>query len=79
MDWLENLIRTYLERDIPQMGFRVPAARLRRLLGISSYDALLSNPVLGKSWEGFVVENILSIVPNSCGRRSRPSSQDAVI
>ena len=31
MDWLENLIRTYLERDVPQMGFRVPAARLRRL------------------------------------------------
>ncbi|HHJ18259.1 MAG TPA: ATP-binding protein, partial [Gammaproteobacteria bacterium] len=127
MDWLENLIRTYLERDIPQMGFRVPAARLRRLwtmlahlqgetvnysrlasnlevdaktvthyidiltdlllvrrlepwhanvkkrlvkspryyvrdsgilhrlLGINTYDALLSNPVLGKSWEGFVI------------------------
>ena len=31
MDWLENLVRTYLERDVPQMGFRVPAARLRRL------------------------------------------------
>ena len=31
MDWLENLIRTYLERDVPQMGFRVPATRLRRL------------------------------------------------
>ncbi|HAZ94645.1 MAG TPA: ATPase [Porticoccaceae bacterium] len=136
MDWLENLIRTYLERDIPQMGFRVPAPRLRRLwtmlahlqgetinysklasnlevdaktvsyyvdiltdlllvrrvepwhanvkkrlvkspryyvrdsgilhrlLGINSYDALLSNPVLGKSWEGFVLENILSVMPN---------------
>ena len=136
MDWLENLIRTYLERDIPQMGFRVPAARLRRLwtmlahlqgetvnysklasnlevdaktashyidiltdlllvrrlepwhtnvkkrlvkspryyvrdsgilhrlLGINTYDALLSNPVLGKSWEGFVVENIHSILPS---------------
>lgn len=135
MDWLENLIRTYLERDIPQMGFRVPAARLRRLwtmlahlqgetinysrlasnlevdaktvshyidiltdlllvrrldpwhanvkkrlvkspryyvrdsgilhrlLGVNSHDALLSNPVLGKSWEGFVVENIHSILP----------------
>jgi uncharacterized protein len=135
MDWLENLVRTYLERDIPQMGFRVPAARLRRLwtmlahlqgetvnysklasnlevdaktvsnyidiltdlllirrlepwhanvkkrlvkspryyvrdsgilhrlLGINSYDALLSNPVLGKSWEGFAVENIQSILP----------------
>jgi predicted AAA+ superfamily ATPase len=136
MDWLENLVRTYLERDVPQMGFRVPAARLRRLwtmlahlqgetinasklasnlevdaktvshyidiltdlllvrrlepwhinvkkrlvkspryyvrdsgilhrlLGINSYDALLSNPVLGKSWEGFAVENILSILPS---------------
>jgi len=136
MDWLENLIRTYLERDIPQMGFRVSAARLRRLwtmlahlqgetinysklasnlevdaktvshyidiltdlllvrrlepwhtnvkkrlvkspryyvrdsgilhrlLGINSYDTLLSNPVLGKSWEGFAVENILSVLPS---------------
>jgi len=135
MDWLENLIRTYLERDIPQMGLRVPAARLRRLwtmlahlqgetinhsklasnlevdaktvshyidiltdlllvrrlepwhanvkkrlvkspryyvrdsgilhrlLGINRYDGLLSNPVLGKSWEGFAVENVLSVLP----------------
>ncbi len=135
MDWLEDLIRTYLERDAPQMGFRVPANRLRRLwtmlahlqgepinssklggnleidgktvshyieiltdlllvrrlepwhanvkkrlvksprfyvrdsgilhrlLGIDSHDALLSNPVLGKSWEGFVIENIHSILP----------------
>jgi len=30
-EWLENLIRTYLERDIPQLGFRIPATRLRRL------------------------------------------------
>jgi len=136
MDWLENLIRTYLERDVPQMGFRVPAVRLRRLwtmlahlqgesvnfsklggnlgvdgktiasyvdilvdlllvrrlepwhanvkkrlvksphfyirdsgilhrlLGISNYDSLLSNPVLGKSWEGFVIENIISVLPS---------------
>lgn len=135
MDWLENLVRTYLERDVPQMGFRVPAARLRRLwtmlghlqgetinhsklasnlevdaktvghyldilvdlllvrrlepwhanvkkrlvkspryyvrdsgilhrlLGINSHDELLSNPVLGKSWEGFVVENVLAALP----------------
>lgn len=135
MDWLEDLIRTYLERDVPQMGFRVPATRLRRLwtmlahlqgetinvsklasnlevkratvsqyldiltdlllirrlepwhsnvkkrlvkspryyirdsgithrlLGIDTYDDLLSNPILGKSWEGFVIENIHSILP----------------
>ncbi len=135
MDWLENLIRTYLERDVPQMGFRVDANRLRRLwtmlahnqgetancsklggnleidgktvshyidilvdlllvrrlepwhnnvkkrlvtsprfyirdsgvlhrlLGIDDDESLLSNPVLGKSWEGFVVENIHSVLP----------------
>jgi predicted AAA+ superfamily ATPase len=135
MDWLEDLIRTYLERDVPQMGFRVPANTLRRLwvmlahlqgeninysklaanleidgktvrhyidiladlllvrrlqpwhanvkkrlvkspryyirdsgiqhclLGIDNYDALLSNPILGKSWEGFVVENIHCVLP----------------
>lgn len=135
MDWLENLIRTYLERDIPQMGLRVPANRLRRLwtmlahlqgetvnfsslagnlevdgktvrhyldiladlllvrrlepwyanvkkrlvksprfyirdsgilhrlLGITDYEALLSHPVVGKSWEGFAIENILSVLP----------------
>ena len=137
MDWLENLIRTYLERDVPQMGFRVPATRLRRLwtmlahlqggpvnfsklasnlevdskavaryvdilvdlllvrrlepwhinvkkrlvksphfyirdsgilhrlLGIEDHESLISNPVLGKSWEGFVIENLLSILPST--------------
>jgi len=136
MEWLENLIRTYLERDVPQMGFRIPATRLRRLwtmlahlqgepvnfsklaanlevdgktvanyidilvdlllvrrlepwhanvkkrlvksphfyirdsgilhrlLAIEEHDSLLSHPVLGKSWEGFVIENIMSILPN---------------
>ena len=36
---------------------------LHKLLGIPDYVALLSNPVVGKSWEGFVVENILSVIP----------------
>ena len=135
MERLEDLIKTYLERDIPQMGFRISATRLRRLwtmlahtqgevvnyfklaanleidaktvtryidiltdlllvrriepwhanakkrlvkspryyvrdsgvlhrlLGIGDYDTLLSNPILGKSWEGFVVENIHSVLP----------------
>jgi hypothetical protein len=135
MDWLEDFIRTYLERDVPQMGFRVPAVRLRRLwtmlahlqgetincsklagnlevdaktvshyidiltnlllvrrlepwhvnvkkrlvksprfyirdsgiqhrlLGIDNHNSLLSNPTLGKSWEGFVIENIHSVLP----------------
>ncbi len=135
MEWLEDLIQTYMERDVPQMGFNVSAQTLHRLwtmlahlqgetinasklatnlevrrakineyidiltglllirrvepwhvnvkkrlikspryyvrdtgilhrlLGIGDYDALLSNPILGKSWEGFVVENIHSVLP----------------
>lgn len=135
MEWLESFIKTYLQRDVPQMDFRVPANKLRRLwtllahmqgstvnvsamaanlevkhasinhyidiltdlllvrriepwhanikkrlvkspryyvrdsgilhrlLGIGNYRALLSNPILGKSWEGFVAENIHSVLP----------------
>lgn len=32
---------------------------LHRLLNISSFETLLGNPVLGASWEGFVIENII--------------------
>jgi len=135
MEWLEDLIRTYLERDVPQTGFNISAQKLRilwtmlahlqgetvntsnlasnlelsrttvnrymeiltslllirriepwhanvkkrlvkspryyvrdsgilhRLLGIENHRALLTNPILGKSWEGFVVENIHSVIP----------------
>ena len=30
MDWRRNFIRTYLERDVPQFGPRIPAETLRR-------------------------------------------------
>lgn len=33
------------------------------LLDITSPDALLSHPVIGGSWEGFVVEQLLSVAP----------------
>lgn len=29
--WRENYIRTYLERDIPQLGFNIPAKSMKRL------------------------------------------------
>lgn len=139
--WRENFIRTYLERDIPQLGPRVPAETLRRfwtmlahsqggilnaaqlarglgvdgrtigryldllvdlllvrrlppfhanvgkrlvkspkvyvrdsgivhtLLGLADRDAVLGHPVAGGSWEGFVIENLLS----AAGNRIRPS------
>ena len=33
------------------------------LLGIQDHQGLLGHPVVGASWEGFVIENILSVVP----------------
>ena len=133
--WRQDFIRTYLERDIPQFGPRIPAETLRRfwtmlahhqggllntaqfarnlgvdvktaggyldllvdlllvrrlppwhanvgkrlvkapkvyvrdsglvhaLLGLPDQDALLSHPVVGPSWEGFVVDNLIAAAP----------------
>lgn len=130
--WRENFLRTYVERDIPQLGFQIPAQQLKRmlimsahshaqifnasklggslglthptikryldlleqtfilrslppyefntkkrlvkspkvyvrdsgllhrLLQIDDFNALLSHPILGSSWEGLVIENICS-------------------
>lgn len=33
------------------------------LLNIASYNELLGHPVVGGSWEGFVIENILAVAP----------------
>lgn len=132
MEWREDFIRTFLERDLPQLGVRMPAATMRRfwtmvahhsggiwnssaiggslgeshttirrhldvlssalvlrvlqpwfenlgkrqikapkvyvrdtgllhtLLGIRSQDELDRHPKLGASWEGFVIEQLLS-------------------
>jgi len=36
---------------------------MHSLLQISDYDSLLGHPKSGDSWEGFVLENILSVAP----------------
>lgn len=138
MKWRQDFIRTYLERDIPRLGPRIPAETLRRfwtmlahnqgellnaaklaaalgvdgktvsryldllvdlllvrrlkpwhsntgkrlvkspktyvrdsgivhaLLGIADKETLLSHPICGQSWEGFVIENCLSVAPPHC-------------
>ena len=37
---------------------------LHALLGIRNHDDLLGHPVAGASWEGFVIESLLAVVPN---------------
>ena len=36
--WLANYIRTYVERDVPQLGFQIPALHLRRLLTMCAHN-----------------------------------------
>ncbi len=42
------------------------AGLLHALLGIADKDTLLSHPVLGASWEGWVIENLLALAPPDC-------------
>jgi uncharacterized protein len=37
---------------------------LHHLVGIDSFDKLLSNPIIGSSWEGYVIEQIISVTQN---------------
>jgi uncharacterized protein len=92
MEWRRDFIRTYLERDVPQFGSRIPALLVRRLpawhrnvgkrlvkspkvyvrdsgithalLGIRDKEALLSHPVVGQTWESFVIETLIATAPD---------------
>jgi predicted AAA+ superfamily ATPase len=154
IEWRLDFIRTFLERDIPQLGFRTPAKTIERfwricahlhgqllnssklgesmgvshhtvrsyidmleqsfvlrvlrpyesnlkkrlikspkiyirdsgilhaLLGIENHNDLLGHPVYGPSWEGLVIENILSLLPNwkaSFYRTSSGSEIDLIL
>jgi predicted AAA+ superfamily ATPase len=37
---------------------------LHALLGLGDKEALLGHPVLGASWEGFVIENLIALAPD---------------
>ena len=49
--WRENFISTYVERDIPQLGFQIPAQHLKRMLIMSahSHAQLFNASKLGES------------------------------
>ena len=49
--WRDNFIRTFLERDIPQLGFRIPAPTLRRIWQMCAHTQgqLLNSSQLGSA------------------------------
>lgn len=49
--WRDNFIRTFLERDIPQLGLQIPSPTLRRVWQMCAHDQgqLLNSSKLGSS------------------------------
>jgi len=49
--WRESFVRTFLERDLPQLGFNIPAATLHRLWSMLAHNHghLLNSSKLGTS------------------------------
>ena len=48
------------------------------MLGITDFNQLLAHPVLGASWEGYVIENLLTRFPEYTAYFYRSSSGDEV-
>ncbi|MCK5230058.1 MAG: ATP-binding protein, partial [Desulfobulbaceae bacterium] len=49
--WRENFIRTFLERDIPQLGYRIPASAIHRVWQMCAHNQgqLLNTSQLGSA------------------------------
>ena len=58
--WVSNLGKRLVRS--PKVYLR-DSGILHALLGIPTQEHLLGHPVVGPSWEGFVIENILSAAP----------------
>ena len=59
--WHSNLGKRLVKS--PKIYIR-DSGLLHSLLGITDMDSLLTNPVLGASWEGHVVESLLAVAPS---------------
>jgi len=60
-DWRENFIRTFLERDIPQLGVTIPAATLRRFWTMLAHYH-------GQVWSGSEIGKSLGVAHNTAKR-----------
>jgi hypothetical protein len=73
--YIDIFEQTFIVRSLPPFEINVKkrlvkspkiylrdSGLLHQLLGIKNMDALFSHPVFGSSWEGFVIEQILSVI-----------------
>ena len=57
-EWIENFARTYLERDVPQLGLRVPPESLRRFWTMLAHYH-------GQIWNGAELGRSLSVTAHT--------------
>lgn len=57
--WFANMAKRQVKS--PKVYLR-DSGLLHRLLGVTTIPDLLSHPKVGASWEGFVVEQLLSLI-----------------
>lgn len=59
--WSENVGKRLIKA--PKIYVR-DSGILHALLNLADRDAVLSHPIAGESWEGFVIENLLAVLPS---------------
>lgn len=68
-DWLNNFIRTYIEQDIPALGFKISLSNIHRLWQIISHlnGQILNKAMIGKSLSlsSKTIQHYIDILENS--------------
>ncbi len=61
LSWREDFIRTFLERDIPQLGIQIPAEHLRRFWSMTAHYH-------GQIWNGSEIAGSLGVAHTTVAR-----------
>ena len=60
--WQKNIKKRLVKS--PKIYLR-DSGIMHQLLNIADYETLLGHPIIGNSWEGFVIENIITALPEN--------------
>ncbi len=76
LPWRANVRKRLVKA--PRLYLR-DSGLVHALLGIPDFTALLRHPIVGASWEGFVIENLLAVAPPFTGRGFYRSARGAEV